>query len=209
MNAARRRTAVILTFVVAAVTLAGCDAGRVGGRCRPNGKWGHDATYVLRCVNGRWANTGLTMGDAARILLTPPAPPTTTAPPVTVPVVPPARKQHVTTWDGVVAYPDTLPDPARWQGTTPLYFADNNPLCNIAGIASPSAAWDRIDASTIELAIQLPWASNEGTIGGILFGCSTKSSITIDIADAGSNVTATAVSIPLVNDTVTDLPYTG
>jgi hypothetical protein len=65
----RRGAAVALCGALLVVASA-CQVGKAGARCRPNGDWGRDSTYILHCVSGRWQRT-MTIQQYANILLAP------------------------------------------------------------------------------------------------------------------------------------------
>ncbi len=79
---ARRLVAGFIMVAMMSVALTGCEVARAGARCRPNGAWGRDSTYVLHCQNGRWVRT-ITIAQYAQILLRNAAPPTTAPTPTT------------------------------------------------------------------------------------------------------------------------------
>ena len=65
---ARRLLAGCLMVAMTSMALSGCVVARAGARCRPNGAWGRDSTFVLHCQNGRWVRT-ITIARFAQILL--------------------------------------------------------------------------------------------------------------------------------------------
>ncbi|HQF95445.1 MAG TPA: hypothetical protein PLS46_14860, partial [Microthrixaceae bacterium] len=50
---ASRRAGIMVAVLVVTAVLSGCQAGKVGGRCKA-GTVAQDATHVLVCQKGRW-----------------------------------------------------------------------------------------------------------------------------------------------------------
>src|SRR3954464_13383347 len=63
-----KKASVLLTVLIAATLLAGCDYAVAGTRCRAGTPPHRDANYVLFCVNGRWKRS-LTIQQAADFIV--------------------------------------------------------------------------------------------------------------------------------------------
>ena len=83
-NACRLLAGSIMVAMVA-LALSGCEVARAGARCRPDGAWGRDRTFVLRCENGRWARK-ITIAQFAQALRDAAAP-TTSVPEIPAPIL--------------------------------------------------------------------------------------------------------------------------
>ena len=99
---ASRRAGIMVAVLVVTAVLSGCQAGKVGGRCKA-GTVAQDATHVLVCQKGRWKRL-ISKADGLRKLAEIKAaeeraklPPPTTTPVVDVPVDadPPAYQEPI------------------------------------------------------------------------------------------------------------------
>jgi hypothetical protein len=161
----RRR--LVRRFMVAAVGLAviaalpACQAGRVGTRCRPNGEWGHDSTYVLHCEGGRW-HRSITIAAWAQIVLshatTTAAPTTTTAAPTTTTTTPPKVIDNIRLTTYGLDVPDyTGPIPMDWE---PLDAEFREPALGAID-CDPDPATGQVqatlDGTTLHIVLGLGW----------------------------------------------------
>lgn len=115
MRGRTRRVTALLVTLAAIAALAACQTSAVGRRCRAN-TVAQDATYVLRCVNGRFARW-MSKADGLRLLAAIQAqqgatsttvPPRQGVAPIQVGDAPPpgAAWGAVNCYDGNDSYPD-------------------------------------------------------------------------------------------------------
>ena len=218
---ARIATMTFLTVGIA-LMIPACDVAKAGTRCRPNGKWGRDNSYVLQCRSGRWART-ITIRQYLQILasqqhapspspvlpttLPPPATaPPTAPPPTTTTTAPPvSRLNHVTVWRAEFGYPDTNPDIADWVAhSNAIYDNTGNGGCNMADDveAAFTDSIARLNPETLRVEITVTWSEDRNGLGN--FGCSVNDTLTVGLLDATA-IEQAQWPLPIVSHTSSEL----
>jgi hypothetical protein len=188
MNAHRLLAGSIMVAMMSMV-LTGCDVARAGARCRPNGAWGRDSTFVLHCQNGRWVRT-ITIARFAQILsrnaasatTTTVAPPTeklvptsttttsstTTSTTTTSTTTTTVKAAHYVSLDHVTTYVASVPDwtdavPGDWAPASDDDFriiAPGADDCANDGDVTPQFAASVDDTGTLQLTLTLRWTED-------------------------------------------------
>jgi hypothetical protein len=203
---ARRLLAGSIMVVLLAGTLSGCQVARAGTRCRPDGAWGRDSAFVLRCENGRWVRK-ITIARFAQILRDQ-APPTMTSPPApsttttttsttttstttttttTSTTTTTLKPAHYVSVDHVTTYVGSVPDwtdqvPGDWAPASDDFrvVAPGADACANDGDVTPQFTATVDDGGTLQLQLVLTWTEDprgDGPQG--LWQCAMAPQITL------------------------------
>jgi hypothetical protein len=183
----RRLLAGSIMVAMMSMALTGCQVARAGARCRPNGAWGRDSTFVLHCQNGRWVRT-ITIARFAQILLRDAAPPSTTtvapAPEMPAPTsttttsttttsttttstTTTVKAAHYVSLDHVTTYRGSVPDwtdavPGDWAPASDDFriVALGADACANDGDVTPQFTASLDDTNTLQLQLTLTWTED-------------------------------------------------